>query len=282
MFGFLTAGTQYLDENALIRYRSCYCGLCRSLGERYGIKGKLTLNYDMTFLVLLLGAVYEPDEETAERTCLVHPFSKRTFLHSAFTDYAADMNVALSYLKLLDNWNDDKSLVCRGGAAVLSSAYNEIKQKHPRQCEAMEASICELCRLENDHCDNPDLVADTFGALFESVITPEDDYWNRYLAPFGRNLGRFIYLMDACVDLEKDVKKGSYNVFSARYGKTDNNEYFAEILKMLLGDVVYYLNMLPVDRDRAIIDNILCIGLWSQFNSIYNKEGQKKDVSGSV
>ena len=35
-------------------YQAYYCGLCRSLKERYGKRGQITLSYDMTFLALLL------------------------------------------------------------------------------------------------------------------------------------------------------------------------------------------------------------------------------------
>ena len=41
-------------------YRSYYCRLCQSLKERYGVLGQLSLNYDMTFILMLLTGLYEP------------------------------------------------------------------------------------------------------------------------------------------------------------------------------------------------------------------------------
>ena len=57
MFGYLMAASRLLDEDRQLRYRACYCGLCRSLKERHGQLSRLTLNYDLTFLVLLLSSL---------------------------------------------------------------------------------------------------------------------------------------------------------------------------------------------------------------------------------
>ena len=70
MFGYLTADSSKLTEEELARYKACYCGLCRSLGHRHGQLSRLSLNYDMTFLVLLLSSLYEPEEKIGESACL--------------------------------------------------------------------------------------------------------------------------------------------------------------------------------------------------------------------
>ena len=38
-----------------------------------------------------------------------------------------------------------------------------------------------------------------------------EDYWSGTLRSMGSALGRFIYIMDAVIDLDKDAKSGSYN-----------------------------------------------------------------------
>ncbi len=98
MFGYLTARTDLLDEDRIKRYKACYCGLCRSLRSRHGLSAGLTLNFDMTFLVLLLSSLYEPKEKSGHDPCLVHPLRPRSWFSDEFTDYAADMNLALGYL----------------------------------------------------------------------------------------------------------------------------------------------------------------------------------------
>ena len=66
MFGFVVANQQALSPEELQRYRAVYCGLCRALGSRHGATARLTLTYDMTFLILLLNSLYEPEETCGE------------------------------------------------------------------------------------------------------------------------------------------------------------------------------------------------------------------------
>ena len=74
MFGYLVAASEVLDEAQRARYKQCYCGLCRSLEKCFGQAARLTLNYDITFLVLLLSSLYEPEENRQSLPCLRHPF----------------------------------------------------------------------------------------------------------------------------------------------------------------------------------------------------------------
>ena len=99
MFGYLVAATKVLENEDLARYKSVYCGLCRSLSRCFGQTARLTLNFDMTFLVLLLGSLYEPEEERGDQTCVRHPIEAHPYAMSELTDYAAHMNIAMVYLK---------------------------------------------------------------------------------------------------------------------------------------------------------------------------------------
>ena len=107
MFGYLVAAPGELTEEQYMRYRACYCGLCRCIRERHGQAARLSLTYDMTFLTLLLSSLYEPEERGGEDTCLAHPRRARAWWRNEITDYGADLNVALAYLKCLDDWEDD-------------------------------------------------------------------------------------------------------------------------------------------------------------------------------
>ena len=55
MFGYVIANLEGLTQAQKDRYKGCYCGLCRVLKQRHGFSGRLTLTYDMTFLVLRYG-----------------------------------------------------------------------------------------------------------------------------------------------------------------------------------------------------------------------------------
>ncbi|MBQ8401283.1 MAG: hypothetical protein IJX14_05060, partial [Clostridia bacterium] len=99
MFGFIQANIADLTEDEKARYHAAYCGLCRSLGERHGVSSRLSLTYDLTFLTLLLTSLYEPEETLGESRCIVHPTKPHGYMINRYTEYAADMTVALSYFK---------------------------------------------------------------------------------------------------------------------------------------------------------------------------------------
>ena len=165
MFGYLAADTSHLTPEELARYKACYCGLCRSLQDRHGIQARLTLNYDMTFLILLLQSLYEPEEHGGDEPCLVHPFRSRPWQQSGITAYAADLNLALAYLKCLDNWEDDGSLLALGEAKALQKAYEDVCARYPRQCAVMQESLRELGTLEKDRREDPPASGGSWGSF---------------------------------------------------------------------------------------------------------------------
>ena len=281
MVGYLIASASSLTEEERIRYKATYCGLCRTLKDRHGQISRLTLNYDMTFLILLLQSLYEPEEKSGVETCIAHPREKREWWRSEISDYAADMNVALAYLNRLDDWRDDGSVLALAELGILKKAYQETAEKYPRQCAAMEQSIMELSYLEKNGIEDPDAAAATFGHLLGSVFVWREDRWQEPLYRLGDSLGRFIYLLDAAVDLEKDAYKDSYNPFRKYYG-LDNEERFRDILKIFLADAVIQFDFLPLVKDVGLMKNILCSGLWTVFDEKFRLKRGNKNGSGSV
>ena len=76
MFGYITPNMKTLSEAQQKRFRSFYCGLCRTLQQRGGALTRLTLSYDMTFLALVLNALYESEETLHTERCIMHPLHK--------------------------------------------------------------------------------------------------------------------------------------------------------------------------------------------------------------
>ena len=282
MFGYLAASVGQLTEEELRRYKACYCGLCRSLRDRHGVAARMTLNYDLTFLVLLLDSLYEPDLDFGEEPCIAHPVKARQWQRSPGTDYAADLNTALAYLKCLDDWEDDGNALALAEAAALKSSYEKICFQYPRQCEAIQGSLKDLHELEISHVEDPDAAAACFGRLMAELFVWRDDRWSGTLRAFGDSLGRFLYVMDACMDLDADAALGRYNPFRRYYGLPDNEQRFRDILKMLLADCLKAFDRLPLIKDAGLMQNILCVGLWAQFNQKYLGKKENTDGSGSV
>ena len=163
MFGYVVANLEDATGPEKERYRAVYCGLCRALGRRCGQRCRLALTYDMAFLVLLLGSLYEPEETRSRARCVAHPLKAHDFVRNRFTDYAADVTVALAYHKCRDDWSDERKAAARVGQAVLAGAYRRVRERMPRQCAAIERELAAIDALEQAGEPAPDEAARCFG-----------------------------------------------------------------------------------------------------------------------
>lgn len=270
MFGYIIASRKELAEEEKDNYQKAYCGLCHTLGQRNGQLSRFSLNYDMTFLILLLSSLYEPEETEKRSRCLLHPAKQHASLHNVYSDYAADMTIALSYYKCLDDWTDDRKLVRRGYAQVLKRKMKAVKQHWPRQCKAMEEDLKAIDLIENSN-GLPDTAMNSFGHLMGELFVCREDEWAGPLRQFGYSLGQFVYLMDASVDYEEDKKSNSYNpLFTMK--KTP--EEMREPLMILIGRAVEVFEKLPLAENLQLMRNVLYSGVWQRYNT---KEHAEKE-----
>ena len=273
MFGYVAANPKMMNEQQTERYRCAYCGLCRTLGKRHGELTRLSLTYDMTFLSLFLGGLYEPEEQNEQFRCLMHPKGKHTGVSTVYTEYAADMNVLLAYLNCLDNWKDDKNVLALMESAVFKKGYREAAERYPRQARMIGGCMKELAQLEAQKCDNPDLPANCFGKLLgELFVYDERDYWANYLCRFGFYLGKFIYLYDAVMDFDHDKQHGSYNPLVLRHPEGLTEAQARELLTLYITPCTEIFEHLPIVKDSDLIQNVLYSGVWQQFDGRYKKK----------
>lgn len=275
MFGYVIANTEIMTDEDKARYKAVYCGLCRALRQRHGRLGRMTLTYDMTFLVLVLASLYEPEECSGCERCVLHPLKRHDYVSSEIYEYAADMNVALAYLKQLDDWRDDKNLLSLLYARLLKRKYLRIKERWPRQCQAMERCISELSALERSGEADPDRGAGLFGELMGELFVWREDRWTETLRSMARHLGEYIYILDAATDLPKDIKRRRFNPLSELNAAGRGDEYFKEILTMLIGECTIEFDRLPLVADSAIMQNILCSGVWTKYELEMSKRNRQ-------
>lgn len=260
MFGLVGVSADELTQEQKRRYGAVYCGICRKIRENASQLSRLGLSYDMAFLALLLGSLYEPEETVGDKSCILHPIRHRPWVESGCIEYAADMNVALAYYNALDDWHDDKKLTAKAVATIFENHIPRIREKYPRQCDAMERCIRQLRELEQNRCPNPDLPANTFGDLMGELLAYKEDLWSPTLRQMGHALGRFIYLADAAMDYRRDVKKGSYNPFAAM--GVDDTKKWEQYLVLAMARCTDYYERLPLVQDKPLLDNILYSGVW--------------------
>ena len=144
MFGFVVSDAGALSEEEKERYRAVYCGLCLALRDRYGQLSRACLTYDLTFFVLLCNSLHEPVETKGASHCVMHPApaAPRAWARSAWTDYAADLSVALAYHKVLDDVADDGDLAARAAERLLAGAYERARARIPEQPQPASSGAC--------------------------------------------------------------------------------------------------------------------------------------------
>lgn len=278
MFGYVNINKPELKVKDFYKYKAYYCGLCRTLRKKYGPLGQLTLSYDMTFLVILLSSLYESETARKQSRCVVHPIRKQDILTNEISEYVADMNIALTYHHLRDDWQDEKSVVGLTGAEVLKRKYNKIVKKYPRQCKGIIECLNRLQECEKKNETDLDNVSRCFGDLMSELLTYRQDVWEDKLRKIGFYLGKFIYILDAYDDVEKDIKNNSYNPLKLLYGTETFDTDCSNILLRMMTDCSSEFEKLPCLVDIEILRNILYEGVWTKFNKIHDDRKKKEGI----
>lgn len=265
MFGYIHANAKELTQENKITYQAYYCGLCQQLRKNCGKKGQLLLNYDMTFLVILLSGLYELQNSHATHGCVRHPAKKQNVWINEATLYAADMNILLSYHNSLDDWQDEHAVTKKMIAHALREEYRRLGERYPRQLAALEHYLKELSEAEKRKETNVDLVAGLTGEMLAEIFDWRQDEWSDELRCFGFYMGKFIYLMDAYEDCEKDIKNHQYNILAPIYGDEEYEIYCRQLLSSMMAECAKSFERLPILRHADILRNVLYSGVWTRY-----------------
>lgn len=269
MFGYITINKMELKFKEYYSYKGYYCGLCKCLKTKFSNKSRMTLNYDMTFLILLLSSLYEPENKVFNERCIVHPSKKQLIIQNEITDYAASINVLLSYYNMLDNWKDDKDYK---SLAVMKALTNEFKKSSNELADKavlIKEHLSNISRLEKSNTNDIDAVSNEFGHLMEEIILYKKDMWEKNLRKIGFYLGKFIYYLDAFEDMKKDEEKNSYNPFN-NLEAIDKEQYARDLIMLNLSFLSEEIEKLPLVQDKGTIDNIIYSGVLNKLDKRRN------------
>ena len=268
MFGYVIVNKGDLTFREFDVYHSYYCGLCRVLKENYGLTGQMSLNYDMTFLVLLLTSLYEPETTYEMKKCIAHPFDRQGISINKITQFGAEMNLLLTGYKCRDDWQDDKKILKKLYGTSLKSKIRTIKEKYSEKAEIIEVCFKNLDSLEKENCRNIDKMAGLFGKVMEELFIYQEDEWEEILRKLAYNLGKFIYILDAYEDIEDDIKKNHYNPFTEKYQEKDFEKNCRIVLTSAIAECSRAFEMLPLIDNVKILRNILYSGVWHRYEKI--------------
>lgn len=228
----------------------------------------------MTFLIILLSGLYEPPAEDSIRNCVAHPFQKHAARTNEITQYAADMNIVLSYYKCLDDWTDEHKKRAWINSRLLRSKVKQIEKTYPEKVKLIRDMLAQISSCEKANEQDLDKMAGLFGEIMAEIFVWKQDIWKDSLHRMGFFLGKFIYLMDAYEDIEKDAVSGNYNPFMTIKDHENFDSECQNMLMMQMAECCRAFERLPIVQDAGILRNILYSGVWAKFASVYNKRNK--------
>lgn len=277
MFGYVRINKMDLTFREYEHYKAYYCGLCKYLKRNHTELSRMTINYDITFLIVLLSSIYQPSAQVFHEKCIVDPVKKKKHIINEITEYAASMNILLAYYKLEDDVNDEGDIKSRLIRRAYRKSFKTAYDKYPQKADFIKACLGELRSLEEDQSTSIDQTSNCFARLLEEIFDYKDDEYRDRLRKVGFNIGKYIYIMDAYEDLDQDLEKGRYNPFSSY---KDDREGLKVRVDKLIGMTLARLEEAILDLDikvnKSIIDNIIYSGVYLRYKGLINGGDKKK------
>ena len=221
MFGYVRPLQAELTVRELHHFKALYCGLCHSLGKKYGLSARLVLNYELVFLSMLIWDCGEQPEMLRGR-CIASPLRKKMYCaRNHALEVCAGYNIILAWWKLKDTIEDEtflKSLPHRFAAFLMSGAYKKAARDYSAFDERVRRELISLKQYESQGDGSIDAAADKFAGILSAAAPEEMPVSAR--RPIGEllyHLGRWIYLIDAYDDYKDDAAAGRFNPIASRF-----------------------------------------------------------------
>ncbi|MGY0373080.1 DUF5685 family protein [Clostridium sp. JNZ J1-5] len=293
MFGYVAPYKMELKIKDFEKFKSYYCGLCISIKRNFGNLPRFTLNYDMTFLAILLDSLEDHKASYIKSNCIAHPTKQKIIIvDNQSLNYAAFCNVCLTYYKLLDDFQDDSSIKSKILSSFLNKYLKALDDEQNNIMKYIEKRLMELSTFEK-YCysiDSLDRLSHPFADLTGFIISSyiKDPQYKLDLYWLGYNLGKWIYILDAYDDLEKDMCKNKFNAINVTLNtdKLDYNKFKSTIehridfiLTNCSRECYEYFKRLPIVKNYDLIDNILQYGLLDKANLVFKRRDFKNEKS---
>lgn len=268
MFGYVKYDVPNLYIKDFMLYKAMYCGLCKGIGASCGQRARVGLTYDVTFLSIILHNMTGTDIRVEKQHCFEHCIKRRPIAAlDELTKELGALNTVLLYFKLTDDISDGGK--GRGRRLWFKKGYKRAKKKYPALVEIITRFMTEQDRTEKQRSASPDMAADPTACMMQEL----SDHFlkekaSEHTRQFFYQLGKWVYLIDALDDYEKDVKKKNYNPFVLSYGAKTRSELMeqngGEIA--FLFDTLFYsmresLSKIGFAFNRDLTDNVILRGI---------------------
>lgn len=278
MLGYVKIDKCELKVREYEVYTGYYCGVCKSIGRRYGQLPRMVLSYDAAFLAILLASLSDESDTPVQEHCIAHPvIKKKTVIRNRAIDYAGDIMLILAWYKLADDAADEGKAYAKPVMLMMKRIFRRLNSLYPKLCSSVKCHLSALSALEREKCASIDMAAEAFSKIMEDIFTeglqavygseppqhePPGDRGDpgisgmqdepcgfaspgsdtrELLARAGYHLGKWVYMIDAVDDIEENIESGAYNPLLFRFKFDAANETADEFRARIEPDLRFNL-----------------------------------------
>lgn len=284
MFGYVRVDKPEMKIKEYETYRGLYCSLCKAMGKHFGIFSRLTLSYDVAFLVLTRLCFLGTGPCFKSGRCLFNPAKKCNYCHNADDEfkYAASISMMLFYFKVKDNISDS-SFYKRFAMYFLlpwaKSKYKKAKSWYPEIAHIIEQCMARQNETEKSKTSITDKAAHESADALGKITAYGFDDSDSSIYRFGYGIGKWVYLMDAADDIESDIKSKSYNVFIEKYNLTSVDTLTQDIKLEITGTLNMCCALCCEAYEKIenktltpIIENIIFSGMALKMETVFERK----------
>lgn len=172
MLGYVKIDKGELKVREYEVYTGYYCGVCKSIGRRYGQLPRMVLSYDAAFLAVLLASLSDESDAPVQEHCVAHPvIKKKTVIRNRAIDYAGDVMLILAWYKLADDAADEGKVYAKPVMLMMKRIFRRLNGLYPELCRSIEEHLSALSALEREKCASIDMAAEAFSQIMEDIFT---------------------------------------------------------------------------------------------------------------
>lgn len=270
MYGYVLPDKPNMFMKDFTLYRAYYCGMCKRIGKNFSLLTRLTTNYDITFLNLLLHGVKGQECKFENKRCILSPFKRKTVAaQDALSDRIIDVNNILMKYKFLDDKNDENSLKAKLALLVFRRSCKKSAKREAEAEEIIKTNCDALAKIEGGEFPGIDQTAHPFGVeMRELVKILAQESYSEALGELAYQIGRWVYLVDALDDIDEDFREKRFNPFLKAYPYINKAEFlktFEDDLKILIMGTYNRIKeefaKIALPALEGVITNIIWFGL---------------------
>ena len=279
MFGYLDIDKTTLEQNQQGLWQSFMCSMCFSIKKLFGNLPRMYVTNDLNFFLVLFSSINKEVVQLVETRCFSHPVKKQTMIEPwQLSDKMAIANVLFAYWNLYDDVVDGTSVKKKLAFGVVKRSYNKARKLWKELDEVIANRTKQLSELEKSHCGNLDLVADSFATLSQEFCKLSlQDNATQFAQVLCYNIGKWVYLIDALDDVDKDVKGKQYNAFATCFNVesyTQLAEFYDDIqfeMFAVINRIAQSFNDLNLTEYGCVLRNILLQSIRNKTQQVLTK-----------